>query len=212
MLASTGIEATGGGGGVGATAATGGGGAVSAAGVTVGADGWLTRLAMIQTMMPASSAPPAIAAFWTGNARAVGRGWLSQPSREWVGGGVLASDTPDGDTSGDDMLDDDSETIDGVAGAGAVIRAVASPAASFAITPIGPLCGGIELVLRRLLALRSSFQLPLGIEPSLTRRTSSTAMGWLPSSSHGSGRWPNCWRMYDAIDELDAVSPALPAN
>src|SRR5881394_2227673 len=109
--------------------------------------------------IPASSAPAAIATFWTGNARAVGRGWLSQPSRELVGGGVLASDSPELDSPEldspelDDMPDDMLDAADsGEACAGAIIRAVASAAASLAITPSGPLCGGIEVERPRSLA------------------------------------------------------------
>jgi hypothetical protein len=90
VIGETVIPGDGGGGGAAA-------GATAAAGCTAGAatgTGPRTRPDTNQIANPMITALPAITAFWIGNVRVtVGRGWLSQLSRESVGIGSFCSGT-----------------------------------------------------------------------------------------------------------------------
>jgi len=112
--------------------------------------------------------------------------------------------------------------ISGASGPAASSPADAAPAGSLAAAlaevladvRIAPLGRAIAPLLRRPIssARGSSVQLCARPWPTVVGTSSSELTTWPLSSSHGSGRSPNCLHMYAASDDGDAVSPALAAK
>jgi hypothetical protein len=128
--------------------------------------------------------------------------WLSQPIFESVGDGVIRERS-------DEMWRALSRgTALWSGGSAAATRIEPDGSLTRAIAPLGRVIGP----LRRASSLRGSSLQLCALSSPLAVTSSSERMTWPLRSSHGSGRSPNCLRMYDASDDGDAVSPARAAK